>query len=87
MTIPLPRNCFRRWNEWSGHTSANGLQYVAILQKAAVFEIREFDLRAAVELSLMTANAIKSGSKRSGRTEPYQLIKIDRQIVTLLAVG
>jgi hypothetical protein len=64
-----------------------GLQYIDILQKAAVFDIRDFDKLAAVELALMTQQAIKGGGKKSGSKEPWQKIKLDRQIVAICKVA
>lgn len=64
-----------------------GLRYIEVLQEAAVFELRDFDKLAAVELALMTKAAIGSGKKRAGNTEPWQKIKIDRQIVAICKVA
>jgi hypothetical protein len=66
---------------------AAGLAYLEILQKASVFEIRPFDTLAAVELALMTEKAITAGDKRGGRTEPWQKIKFDRQVVAICKVA
>jgi hypothetical protein len=66
---------------------ANGLRYVDTLQKAAVFDIRDFDKLAAVELALITIEAIKTGDKKSGSEEPWQKIKLDRQIVAICKVA
>lgn len=65
-----------------------GLQYVDRLQKAAVFEIRDFDRVAAIELALMTEAAIASTKgKKSGSSEPWQKVKLDRQIVAVCKVA
>lgn len=66
---------------------ANGLRYVDVLQKSAVFEIRAFDQLAAIELALMTQMALKSGDKRAGCSEPWQKIKLDRQIAAICKVA
>ena len=65
----------------------SGLRYVDTLQKANVFDIRGFDKIAAVELALMTQAAIKAGDKKAGSKEPWQKIKIDRQIVAICKVA
>lgn len=67
-------------------TGIEGLQYVELLQRSSVFEIRDFDKLAAVELAIMTHDAIKAGDKRSGHTESWQKIKFDRQIVAICKV-
>jgi hypothetical protein len=64
-----------------------GLRYVDILQKAAVFDLRDFDKLAAVELALLTQQAIKAGDKKAGSKEPWQKIKLDRQIVAICKVA
>lgn len=47
------------------------------------FRILPFDLRAAVEVADMTATAISSGDKKAGNPEPWQKVKIDRQIAAI----
>lgn len=42
-----------------------------------------FDRRAAVDCALLDAAAINKGDKRGGRKEPWQRIKVDRQIVAI----
>jgi len=64
-----------------------GLRYIDVLQKAAVFEIRDFDRLAAIELALMTEKALADGDKRGGSVEPWQKIKLDRQIVAICKVS
>jgi hypothetical protein len=66
-----------------------GLRYVEMLQKAAVFEIRDFDKLAAIELALMTRTALDAGKgkKKGQSTEPWQKIKLDRQIVSVCKVA
>jgi predicted nucleic acid-binding protein len=70
-------------------TGEAGLRYVEVLQKAAVFEIRDFDKLAAIELALMTRHALEAGKgkKKSGSDEPWQKIKLDRQIVAVCKVA
>lgn len=66
---------------------SGGMKYVEILQKAAVFDIRDFDKLAAIELAILTQQAIKVGGKKSGGKEPWQKIKLDRQIVAICKVA
>ena len=49
------------------------------------FNIASFDTRAAIELADINRKA--DGDKRSGTDEPYQKIKIDRQIVAIAKVA
>jgi predicted nucleic acid-binding protein len=64
-----------------------GLQYVHELQQQAVFEIRSFDTIAAIQLAQITKAALDSGDKKSGVPAPWQLIKIDRQIVAIASAA
>lgn len=64
-----------------------GLQYVEVLQKAAVFRLEPFDTRAAIELAEMTREALDAGDKKAGVDAPWQLIKFDRQIVSIARVA
>lgn len=68
-------------------STPQGISYVGVLQKASVFEIRDFDQLSAIELAFMTAAAIASGDKKAGSKEPWQKIKIDRQIVAVCKVA
>src|ERR1017187_10397578 len=61
--------------------------YLAIIQKAQHFITRPFGVRAAVETAERLATALKSGDKREGeKTEPWQKLKYDRQIVAISLV-
>lgn len=60
-----------------------GLRYVKELLESAVFRIEPFDTRAAIELAEITKAALAAGDKKSGVDAPWQLIKIDRQIVAI----
>jgi predicted nucleic acid-binding protein len=66
---------------------AGGSKYVKILQKSAVFEIKDFDALAAIELAEMTRVAIKKGDKKSGEIASWQKIKLDRQIAAIAKVA
>jgi hypothetical protein len=64
-----------------------GFAYVQILNKQFVFDVRPFDEIAAIQLAEMTKRAIALGDKREGSKEPYQKIKLDRQIVSICKVA
>lgn len=64
----------------------DGLRYVKILEQAAVFRIQSFDTLSAIELAEITRAAIDRGDIREGEQAPWQLIKIDRQIVAIAKV-
>ena len=61
----------------------------ALERKAAVY-VAPFDRMAAFECALIDRAALGAGDKRDGRLDPWQKIKIDRQIVAIgkaLGVG
>ncbi len=61
-----------------------GHEYMANFHRNSVFKIIPFDRRAAVELAIMTKDAIDRGDRRDGMTPdqaPWQKVKLDRQIV------
>jgi predicted nucleic acid-binding protein len=68
-------------------TGKSGLDYVAIIEKSPLLAIKPFDTVAAVELAEITRRAIEAGDKNEGRSDPYQKIKVDRQIVAICKVN
>jgi hypothetical protein len=61
--------------------------YLTIIQKDQHFITRPFGVRAAVEVAERLATAIKAKDKREGeKTEPWQKLKYDRQIVAISLV-
>lgn len=58
----------------------------AALEKRAAVYVAAFDRMAAFECALLDAAALNRGDKRDGSTEPYQKIKIDRQIIAIAKV-
>lgn len=60
-----------------------GSDYLGLLGANKHFRILAFDLRAAVECAVMTSEAIRAGDKKAGSTEPWQKVKVDRQIVAI----
>jgi hypothetical protein len=66
-----------------------GSAAVATVEKIksfAVFEILPFDEICAIEVALMTKNAIDQGTKKSGSDEPWAKVKYDRQIMAIARV-
>jgi hypothetical protein len=57
------------------------------LQGQARVRVRPFDERAAVEVALMTREALTSGDKRTGSDQPWQKVKFDRQIIAIARVS
>ncbi|SDD52657.1 hypothetical protein SAMN05444678_11522 [Sphingomonas sp. YR710] len=53
------------------------------LNGLARVRLRSFDVRAAIETAMMTREAIQAGDKRGGSTDPWQKVKIDRQIIAI----
>jgi predicted nucleic acid-binding protein len=69
-------------------TGGDGLKYIEMLEKLTVFDVRDFNKLAAIELAIMHQQASKSGHKKGAQQdEPWQKIKIDRQIVAICKVA
>lgn len=58
-----------------------------ILNRSGRFRIADFDTRAAVELAAMTRESVRVGDKKSGSTEPWQKVKLDRQIIAIARIN
>jgi predicted nucleic acid-binding protein len=58
-------------------------QILTVTRNVACFDVVPFDARSAYELAQMTRAAIAAGDKKDGEIEPWQLIKLDRQIVAI----
>lgn len=57
---------------------------VETLKRSSAIRILPFDLKAARECALMYPRAIGAGLKRgAAKGEPYQKVKVDRQIVAI----
>jgi hypothetical protein len=65
---------------------ASYTQYLDEINGRACFKFADFDQRAAIEVALKMAAAIKAKDKRSGTLSPHQKIKFDRQIVAIARV-
>lgn len=57
--------------------------WLAGMERKAAFRIVPFDRRAAFECALLDKAAIGTGDKKAGRTDSWQKIKIDRQLVAV----
>lgn len=64
-----------------------GGEYLDSFTRAAVFQVESFDVRAAVELAIMTAGAIKDGDKKAGSIATMAKVKFDRQIIAIAIVN
>jgi hypothetical protein len=67
--------------------SVAAAQYLAKIRKSAHFMIEPFDEKAAIEVALMTKNAIDNGNKKAGSQESWTKVKYDRQIVAIAKVN
>lgn len=66
-----------------GPTSAD---YIRIVNRKAVFEVRSFDEVAAVELAFLNRDLFASLDRKGG-LEPWQKMKVDRQILAIAKVA
>ena len=64
-----------------------GAAYLDSFSRAAFFQVEPFDIRAAVELAIMTASSIKDGDKKAGSTATAAKVKFDRQITAIAKVN
>lgn len=60
-------------------------QYLSIISQSRVFEVAAFDNRCASELALLNRDTFKLHDAKTG-AEPYQKIKVDRQIIAICRV-
>lgn len=63
-----------------------GPEFVRKLRRLARIRIAPFDERSAFELAAMTAEAVTNGGKRGGHDQPWQKVKLDRQIIAIARV-
>jgi hypothetical protein len=66
-----------------GPTSAD---YIRVINRKSVFEVRAFDEVAAVELAFLNRDTFGELDKK-GKLEPWQKIKVDRQIIAIAKVA
>jgi predicted nucleic acid-binding protein len=69
--------------EFLVRTDAATAEWLAVLERKSAVEIAPFDRIAAVDCALLDRAAIGSGDKKDGLDQPWQKIKIDRQIVAI----
>jgi predicted nucleic acid-binding protein len=63
-----------------------GPEILDALQRQAVFSIKPFGVKAAVEVAERTRKAIQAGDRRGGTDETWAKVKFDRQIVAIALV-
>jgi hypothetical protein len=56
---------------------------IELLNRSGRFRIADFDQRAAVELAAMSREALRAGDKKAGSPQPWQKVKLDRQIIAI----
>jgi predicted nucleic acid-binding protein len=67
-------------------SGASTIKVIEKIKEFSVFEILPFDELAAIELAIMTRNAIDAGDKRSGSAQVWNKVKYDRQIMAIARV-
>lgn len=67
-------------------SGASAVKIIEKIKEFSVFEILPFDELSAIELAIMTKNAIDAGDKKSGSTEIWNKVKYDRQIIAIARV-
>lgn len=60
-------------------------QYNNIIARSRRFELASFDPRCAIELALLNRGIFAADDKRD-KAEPYQKVKVDRQIIAICKV-
>ena len=65
---------------------ADGPLYLSELANNDVFEIQPFDTVAAVEAARAQAKALAEGDKKSGTSERWQVVKVDRQFIAIAKI-
>ena len=66
-----------------GPTSAD---YIRVINRKAVFEVRPFDEVAAIELAFLNRDIFAALDLKNG-LEPWQKMKVDRQIIAIAKVA
>lgn len=78
MIIPMPAMA-----EYLVKADMAGIETIERLERKSCIYVAPFDRMAAFECALMDRAALGGGDKRDGSTDPWQKIKIDRQIVAI----
>lgn len=61
-------------------------QYLSVVSQSRVFEVAAFDNRCASELAFLNRDTFKLQDIKN-RAEPYQKVKVDRQIIAICRVN
>lgn len=64
----------------------NAQQYFDIIARSRLFELASFDPRCAIELAFLN-RGVFAAQDRKNPSEPYQKIKVDRQIIAVFKVA
>lgn len=62
------------------------VDWLTALERKSSIVVAPFDRRAALECALLDRAALASGDKKGGREDPWQRIKVDRQITAIARV-
>lgn len=66
---------------------AGAADIIAGIRRVSGLRVADFDTRAALECALLTDAALKAGNKRGkADKQPYQKVKVDRQIIAIAKV-
>ena len=57
------------------------------INRLEVFRVEPFEIRAAIELAVMTRAALAAGNKKNGSDAPWTKVKFDRQIIAIARVA
>lgn len=57
-------------------------EYLSIINRSRVFDVAPLDEKAAVELAFLNRDAFSASDKKN-RLQPYQKVKVDRQILAI----
>lgn len=80
--IPMPV-----FAEYLVGTNEATIAWITALDRKKSIALSPFDKRSAFECAAMDRSAIGSGDKKNGRLDPWQRIKIDRQIIAIAKVN
>jgi len=64
----------------------NSADYIRIINRKAVFEVKAFDEVAAIELAFLNRDVF-AGVDKKNKLEGWQKIKVDRQIIAIAKVA
>lgn len=64
----------------------NSADYIRVINRKAVFEVKAFDEVAAMELAFLNRDVFGALDKKN-KLEPWQKIKVDRQIIAIARVA